>query len=325
MQTYERPETAITRDYLPTVLDTGGVLTATSTVPRSAGEVLHVSIRTLGKSPTEVASATGAWGAPDATGATTGRVTLDTAKLPEGQYGLHTQSRNPAGQWGVDRYSPMEVRHAPVNSLSPVQPILLGSKADLWLQARTYALGYSPWTVKVSIDGGAPATLRSSPAGDDLYSSTLVTIPAAQLPLGTHTVTATVLDYDGNPVGAPAVTKVPVVTFTETISHPPLVVGDQPAVTIKGTAPAGLTYSSCDFKFIEAAGTNPYTDGTVCWYQRSFTYAVHPIVRVAGPARFELTPQTTTGLSMTRTFPVTVYAARAATLTAPTSCAYGES
>jgi hypothetical protein len=323
VQTYERPETVITRDYLPTVLDTGGVLTATSTVPRSAGEVLHVSVRTLGKSPTEVASATGPWGAPDATGATAGRVTLDTAKLPEGEYGVHTQSRNAAGQWSVDRYSPLEVRHAPVNSWLPIQPILLGSKVDLWLQARTYALGYSPWTVKVSIDGGAPAELRSSPAGSDVYSSTLFTIPAAQLPLGTHSVTATVFDYDGNPVGAAAVTKIPVVTFTETISHAPLVVGDQPTVTIKGTAPAGLTYSGCDFKFLDAAGTNPYADGTVCWHQQSFTYAVHPIVRVAGPARFELTPQTTTGLTMTRTFPATVYAARAATWTAPTSSAYG--
>jgi hypothetical protein len=62
------------------------------------------------------------------------------------------------------------------------------------------------------------------------------------------------------------------VTFTETISHAPLVVGDQPTVTIKGTAPAGLTYSACDFEFIDAAGTNPYADGTVGWNQPRFTY-----------------------------------------------------
>ena len=104
----------------------------------------------------------------------------------------------------------MEVRHAAVNSWSPVQPIFVGSKVDLWLQMGTDALGYSPWTVKVSIDGGTPATPPySPPAGDDLYSSTLVTIPTAQLPLGTHTVTATGFDFDGNPVGAPAVTRSP--------------------------------------------------------------------------------------------------------------------
>lgn len=327
----ERPASTITADYLPGVLHASGTANVTSPTPRATGESLRASLQTIPRSGTpavEVASAAGTWGAADpVTGTTPGSVTVNTSAVAEGSYQLYVQGRTAAGQWGWPRYlGQVMVRHQPVVTTWPISPVLVGSPISTTLALRGPWLGgYNATGIRTRVDGGAPVT---SPFGDyggnDVAKYTAVTVPADRLPLGTHVLTVEVVDPDGQRIGAAQTITVPVVTFTETVSHGPLVVGQQVPVTVKGTAPAGLTYDSCDFAFYDAQGLNNTTSRTVCFNpQKSFTTTTNPIVRVAGPARFELIPQTTSGLSMKRTFPVTVYAARAVSLSAPSSSAYG--
>lgn len=326
----ERPASTITADYMPGVLHASGTIRVASPTVRLAGETLRASLQTIPSSGTtavEVASAAGAWGTADpTTGTTPGSVTLDTSAVAEGSFQLYVQGRTGAGQWGWPRYlGQVTVRHQAVVTTWPVSPVLVGSPVSTTLALRGPWLGgYDAVGIRTRVDGGAPVT---SPFGDygagGVAKYTAVTVPADRLPLGTHTLTVEVIDPDGQRIGTAQTITVPVVTFTETVSHGPLVVGQQVPVTIKGTAPAGLTYGACDFRFIDQAGQNNTVDGTVCWFEKSFTTTTNPIVRVAGPARFELIPETTSGLTMKRTFPVTVYAARTASLSAPSSSAYG--
>lgn len=327
---FERPASPVTADYLPQVLDTGGIVRLTSPAPRSGGETLRASIRTIpvgGTAATEVASATGTWGAFDpSAGTTSGSVALDTSGIAEGGYELFVQGRTEGGQWGWDQFvGQLTVRHEPVVEVWPVDPVLVGSPIDIPVALRgPWSSGNQATGVRVGVDGAAPVTTRLAfTQGVGAASYTTVTVPADRLPLGTHTLTLEVVDQDGQRIGAVQTIKTAEVTFTETVTHGALVVGQQVPVTIKGTAPAGLTYSTCDFAFYDQAGLNNTVSRTVCENpQKSFATTTGSVVRVAGPARFVLIPGTTSGLTMTRTFPATAYAARSATVSAPTSSAY---
>lgn len=322
---YERVQSDVVRDYAADVLDTGGVLKASSTQPRTAGETLHASVKAR-RGTVEVAAA-GEWGPADpGTGVTPGRLSLDTAALPEGDYEVYVQARNAKGEWGQSFYAPLTVRHEPVASWWKVEPIVAGSPATVGVTVRyPWASGGSPASISVRVDGGESLVLQTPFHGDSWgpWVAT-VSVPAEKLPAGTRTLTTQVLDIYGAPISSPRSVQLPVLTFTETVTFSPLVVGQQVPVTVKGTAPGGLTYSSCDFAFYDPAGANNTAGGIVCWYQKSFTTTTTPTPRVAGAGRFELQPETTTGLKPPlRTIPVTIYAARSATLSAPTSAAYG--
>lgn len=325
---FERPASTVTADYQGSVLDTGGTLLLSSSAPRSPGESLHAIIRERNGLGAQVGSAVGSWGAADpATGVSTGRVPLDTATLAEGGYTVYVQGRTADGQWGPPRWSAaLDVRHHPVAEWGPTDPIVTGSAATLTVDVRSLAAsGWSPSSVEVAVDGRTPVVMPATFDGpqDGPWHAT-VKVPAEQLPVGTRTLSARVLDQVGQPIGSVGALTVPVLAFSEALTVAPLVVGQQVPVTVKGTAPGGLTYSSCDFAFYDALGLNNTVARTVCANgQTSFATTTAVTPRVAGLARFELRPKTTTGLSTLRAFPVTVYAARSATVTAPTSSSYG--
>lgn len=325
---FERAETVNTPGYATNVFDTTGTVRVTSATARAAGEVLYLSLRKgTGTTAQEVASYPGAWNGPDpVTGATTGQVKLDVTTVAEaGTYYAYVQGATASGQWGAPRYlGVLSVRHNPVSTWAADSPILPGSASNVLVTVRYPTTGYTPVSLEVRVNTGAVLTFQANLGAYDQNGNQyqVITLPASALPAGTTAATGRLVDNSGAVVGPQVTFPVVVAAFTETVTAPPLVVGHQTPVTIKGTAPAGGTYSYCDFKFYDAAGLNPYADGTVCQSQKSFTKVTNPIPRAAGPGRFELTPVTTTGLQQLRTFPVTVYSDRVATLTSPATSSY---
>lgn len=181
--------------------------------------------------------------------------------------------------------------------------------------------GY-PTTLEVRVGAAAPMTFPAAFSG----SSMSVTLPAENLPEGTTSVTARVLDQNGASIGNSAVVPLAVVAFHETVTAGPLVVGVQSPVTVKGTAPGGLTYTGCGLSFYDPAGWDGFTSDVVCANQKSFVSTATTTPMAAGPAHFEVQAQaSTTGNILTgpvETFPTAVYANRSATYTAPATGAY---
>ena len=315
--------TAITATYGPGVLDTTGTWTLTSPTPRTDGETVRATLR-LPRSTQDAAVFTGTWGAPDpSTGAATGTVLLDVTALPAAGYELTVQAETASGHYGIPKYlGIVTVRHVPSLTGLTYGPFLAGNSVQLNVtsQGPYPTPGVNPTTVEVRVGTAAPVTFPVT-FTDSLTS---VTLPASMLPAGTTSVNVELLDQNGTPIGSSIDVPLVVVAFHETVTAAPLVVGVQSPVTIKGTAPAGLTFSVCGFAFYDPAGRNGYTSGVVCTDQKSFATTITTIPQAAGPGRFEVQVNTQENYlaAPVETFPTTVYADRSATYTAPTTGAY---
>lgn len=329
---FERDETANTAAYHPSVLDSGGSVVIGSQGLRGADEVLEARVypgNDYEPLPEPVLTATGAWESTGADGsAPVGRVRLNTAGLAEGTYRLIVRPRNGSGQYGASGESTLTVRHDPAVKLwSLPQHLTVGSKLVVGVAlTRPLRDGVTWSTLRVSVDGGPAQTLPV-----DYWNVLLdpvqpvtgsATVPVSLSP-GTHTVTTEVLDTKGNPIGAPITGTVRVVAFTETATVSTLVVGQPGSVLFKGTAPTGLTYESCYFGLYERSGM--IGGGGVCKPgTTSYSQSVAWTPQTAGAGKVEYSVHTRQGLdSPMRTIPVTVYARRSATVSAPSSSKYG--
>jgi len=318
--------------YSPAVFTTGGTVVASSEVAREPDEILDVRLYAgpAGPdNPTPVLDTTTTWGAtPDAQGRYTGQAHLDTSALPEGDYVLYAKSRNSAGQWGADGGDHLLVRHTPAVTVDPAGPPLQSVGDTTYVGARLMRPLTATWSgLRVSVDGGTPQVLSgvywSASADTSKPVSSSAVLPQPLSP-GTHTVTTEVLDTAGNRIGQPGTSTVRVYAFTnESATVPPLVLGQTSYVTLKGSAPAGLTYQSCYFGLYErsgmVAGGGACTPGSTS-YSRSIPWTAQTV----GTGKVEFANTSTQGPhGPTHSIPVTVYARRSVTVSAPTSSAYG--
>ena len=320
--------------YATRVFNAGGTVTATSNVPREADEVIDVRVYT--PSPTEgggtlVAQTTTTWSAePDAAGNYIGSAHLNTSALPEGDYQLYMRPHNASGQWGLSTGRTLLVRHKPVVTVFDASPALQAVGAKTVVGAYVYRpmADRVTWsTLRVTVDSGTPQVLSdlywSVPGSTTKPVSTSAELPDA-LSAGTHTITTEVLDTHGDRIGQPGTSTVRVVTFNETAVVPPLVLGVPTTIVLKGTAPTGLTYESCYFGMYErpgfVGGGGSCKPGTSTHSQ---SVAWTPQTVGAGRVEFSASFQQGTLDSPLQTVPVTVYARRSATLSAPTSSSYG--
>ena len=328
---FERDDTAAVRGYHPAVMDTGGSLVITANPgDRIPGEVLEARVYpgpNYGPLPAPVLSGTGSW---DLAGAQppVGRIRLETANLTAGTYRLLVRARNSAGRYGFGHESLLTVRHRPVVDVDPLPQFLLaGTKLVLGASvSQPLPDGVTPGSFQVSVDGGPAQILpvQSWPTRADISVpiQSQTELPAASLSAGARTVTVQVLDSQGRPLGSPATGQVRVVTFTEQASVTTLVVGQPSTITFRGTAPAGMSYDSCTFMLFERA---PIGGGGLCSRgDTSYTRSIPWSPQTAGPGKVEFSVRTVQGVdSALRTVPVTVYAARTATLSATSFSAYG--
>ena len=324
---------AATNGYAPHAFHTGGTVTASSTDPREAGEVMDVRVYT--DSTTEaggklVLSEQTPWSSQrDAADQYTASAHLDTTNLPEGTYQLFMRPRNEAGQWGLSTGATLLVRHKPVVETYDASPAVQTVGANTYVGAavnRPLANGVTWSALRVTVDGG-PAHLISnlhwSVPGDASKPATTGAVLPVTLTNGTHTITTEVLDTRGRRIGSAGTSAVRAVTFTETATVPPLVLGLPSTVVLKGTAPAGLTYTSCYFGFYERS-TMVAGGGACRAGATSYTQSVKWTPQTVGAGKVEFATATAQGAdSAMRTVPVTVYARRSATLTAAASSAYG--
>ncbi|HEY8651629.1 MAG TPA: hypothetical protein VIL87_00845 [Dermatophilaceae bacterium] len=327
---FERDDTTAARGYHPGVMDTGGSLVISGNGERIPGEVLEARVYpgpSYDPLPASVLSATGVW--DPATQPAVSRIRLETATLPEGTYRLLVRARNAAGRYGFGFNSTLTVRHRPIVQIDALSAFLLrGTPLAVVVSVnRPLPAGVIPGSVQVSVDGWPAQTLPVA-YWDNLNGTTgpiqgNVAVPAADLPDGVRTVTSQVLDTRGQPLGDPATGQVKVVSFTETALVPTLVVGTSVQVLFRGSAPSGMSYSSCTFGTSERSFVT--NSGNLCArgdtsYSRSVPWT--PWVAGAGEVQFYMSTLQGVDGPFAR-IPVTIYARRTASVSAVTSSAYG--
>lgn len=313
----------------------GGTLTSSSDGPLGADQYVDVQVRAAapdGNASPTIWQTEVPWDQEaGADGRFHSRVHLDTSAWAEGRYEVRMSPRDGQGRWGYTAWNGLVVRHTPVVTIDaaspPVQawgmntPTVVGARVQRPLNG-----SLTPTSLRVTVDNAAPQVLKgtvywSFPGDQDKPASGIATLPQ-QLGLGSHTITVEVLDQYGNRLGLPGSSTVRVVEFTDTVTVPPLVVGQTSQITFAGTAPAGLAYDSCTFALHERTGQ--VGGGGACpRLATTYRTTVPWTPQTSGAGRVELSTYTTTMVrSPTRIVPVTVYAARKATLTAPSSSKY---
>jgi hypothetical protein len=318
--------------YYPAVFNIGGTVVASSELPREPDEVLDVRLYAGAYNPdntTPVLHTTTTWStSPNGDGRYTGQAHLDTSALPEGDYVLYMKSRNAAGQWGAHGGDRLVVRHTPAVTIDAASPALQTFGGGTTVSARLMRPMTATWSaLRVSVDGATPQVLSNTywSVPDDASKPVTSTASLPQpLSPGTHTITTEVLDTTGKGMGQPRTSTVRVVEFTnESATVPPLVLGQTSHVTLKGTAPTGLTYQSCYFGFYERTGM--IGGGGACAPgATSYTKSIAWTPQSVGTGKVEFANTTVQGpAGPLHTIPVTVYARRGATLSAPSSSAFG--
>lgn len=330
--------TVNTPGYAPGVLDSGGVVTFAGLNGRSPEEQVDVFVLPKGTEYADsqrldfprLASATGTWEVDPETGYATGSVHLDTASVPDGSYRLVAQARDNSGHYSFSTPLGLAVRHTPLLRLQPggtgqaVAGRAIG--LEVWVgvpRAGTRALG----DVLITVGG---VTTRQEVTPVSWYvpatggpSRRIVDIPTTGLPLGRASVGVEVLDVSGERV-AVGTTTIEIVDFHDTVTIPTLIVGKSAALHLKATAPAGITLLQCRLTLQWATGG--VADSRGCpgpnVSAADGTLLLRP--EVAGPATVIEEIVASDGvLAPLREFPVTVYANRTASLSAPALANYG--
>lgn len=329
--------TANTPGYSADAVDTGGQVTFSGMRGRSADEQVVVFVlpaagydgasNELGMAP--LVSATGTWADDPATGYATGTVHLDTSALPEGGYRLVAQAHDSDGHYSYATPLPIAVRHGPMLRLETggTGQVATGRSigVKLYLQ-NPRANPKKPGAVRLTVDGST--TLL--PDYYDWYlptkffepSQRVINVPTAGQPLGPTPIAVQVLDVDGAPIGS-ATTSIDIVDFHDTVTIPTLVVGKAATLRLSATAPAGTTFLQCAFTLTTAAGA--FQDYNMCPGPNATTVngtsTFYPSVAGAGTVREEILMNHDV-VGPQRDFPVTVYANRTTTLTAPSRAGY---
>ena len=326
-----------TAGYAPWVADTGADVLYQGPHGRAPGEQVTLLVlpapdgtpdsERLDRTP--LATATGTWQHDGDTGNADGHAHLDTSTLPEGHYRLVAQAHDGAGHYSFATPDGLVVQHSPMVSLTRpgTAKVTAGAGIDFGLTVRnprssTAALGTVVLTVagKVTLLDSPGAWYQSSSL--DTPSQQTVIIPTAGLPLGPVAVTAQVLDADGHSQGT-ATTSFDVVDFADTVTIPTLVVGKPAAIHLKAAAPVGTSLAECELTLStpleNVASINLCPGPGATAVDGSATF--YPDDAGTGTVRERLRADDNV-IAPDRTLPVTVYANRTATVTAPSKAAY---
>jgi hypothetical protein len=333
--------TANTPGFGAGMVDTGGTVTFSGMPGRSPGEqvvvsVLPPAVNTDSSSHeygmAALATATGTWQSdPDAaTGYARGTTHLDTSTIPEGLYRLVAQAHDANGQYSYSTPTDLVVRHSPLLRIEPGGTGQVATGRDIGVtilvgspRSTTAKLG----DIKLTIGG---ATTRLGTSVIDWYvphtwgqpSQRMVTIHTAGMPLGPTPVGVEVLDVNGASV-ASGTTSIDIVDFQDVVTIPTLVVGTTATVHLKATAPAGTTMLQCQFILFGPVVNEGSYDVCPGDYATSVdaSTTLHP--QDAGPAvvREDIIANDNVP-GPQRDFPVTVYANRTATFTAPSKASH---
>ena len=222
------------------------------------------------------------------------------------------------------------VRHVPLLRLEPggTGQAATGREIGLaiWVntpRAVTETLG----DVKVTVGGTTTRVPTVSfdwyqPTTPDVPSQRVISIPTAGLPLGPTPVAIEVLDAKGGAV-ASGTTSIDVVDFKDTVTIPTLVVGKNAALHLKATAPPGTTLLQCQFILYGPTvnlGSYNVCPGPKATSVDATTY-LRPEAAGASTVREDIIANDNV-VAPQRDFPVTVYANRTATFTAPSKAGY---
>ena len=278
-----------------------------------------------------LATTTATWDPdPDAYGRSTGQAHLDTSAVPEGSYRLVAQAHDAAGHHSYADAGGLLVRHSPLVSLQRpgTAKVSTGSTFDTTLNVgNPRATAASPLaTVNLTVAGKVSlltdTAAWSITTPDATHSMRSISIPTTGMPLGPVLVTAEVFDAAGDSLGS-ATTSFEVVDYHDTLSIPTLVVGKPAQLRLNATRPAGTTLALCMLTL--ATAPEQYQSNNLCPNPTAATVAgtasFTPVYAGAATVREQILPGEG-AVGPDRTVPVTIYANRTATVTAPSSAAY---
>jgi len=333
--------TANTPGYAAGAVDTGGLVTFSGMPGRAPDEQVVISVlpsghydgasNELGFAP--LASATGTWSNDPASGYATGTAHLDTSAVPEGTYRLVAQAHDAAGHYSFVSPLPIAVRHSPLVRLQTggTGQVAAGRAIGMKVYLQNPRLNTTaPGALRLTV-GGATTTVLGSrydwyvPSAFAQPSERTIEVPTTGLPLGPTPVAVQVLDVDGKPIGS-ATTSIDVVDFHDTVSIPTLVVGKAAKLHLSASAPPGTTFLQCAFTLTTLTapaaaeqGYNLCPGGQDTSVNGTSTF--YPGQAGPGTVRAEILMNNDV-VGPLREFPVTVYANRTATLTAPSRANY---
>lgn len=330
--------TVNTPGYAAAVFDVGGEVTFAGMNGRDAGEDVVVSVLPaegdLGATP--LTSVVSRWSDIPTTGYATGHAALDTSSLPEGWYRLLARAHDAAGHWSYATPQPLVVRHSPIVLVAPGGS---GSVAD-----STVAAGRS---IGVTVTVQAPRATQKElgevrvtaagvettypggvlewhvPADRKLPSSRVLSLDTTGLPVGDVPLDVEVFDADGAVV-ASASSTIHVADFHDSVDIPTLVVGRPSSLHVRAIAPEGTAFSRCHID-LDGPGLATQLPDT-CTPPGATTIDATPSVvpHTAGTANLHVWFEMLDGaVGPDRRIPITVYANRTATLTAPARATWG--
>ncbi len=278
-----------------------------------------------------LATTTATWDPdPDAYGRSTGQAHLDTSAVPEGSYRIVAQAHDGAGHYSYADAGGLLVRHSPLVSLQRpgTAKVSTGSTFDTTLKVgNPRATAASPLaTVKLTVAGKVSlltdTAAWSITTPDTTPSMRTISIPTTGMPLGPVPVTAEVFDAAGDSLGT-ATTSFEVVDYHDTLSIPTLVVGKPAQLRLNATRPAGTTLGLCLLTL--ATAPEQYQSANLCPNPTAATVAgtatFTPVYAGAATVREQILPGDS-AVGPDRAVPVTIYANRTASVTAPSSASY---
>ncbi|MBD3783130.1 MAG: hypothetical protein IE926_09280 [Micrococcales bacterium] len=338
LATFVADSTPNSPGYTGAVVDTGAQVTFRGAAGRLPDEQVEVLVLPPGGYSSDenrldlppLMNAAGTWTTDDPVlGLASGQVHLDTSGLAEGTYRLVAQAHDAAGHYSCAGSTGMVVRHRPLVRLSVDGGGVVATGAPATVRVdvsdprpSSAALGDLRLTVGGSTTVVPSGIWHRSP-GTFTPSDTITTVPTTGLPPGPALLTVDVLDVTGATVGSQT-TTLQVADFHDTVTIPTFVVGERGTIRFTASAPSGTTMHLCDVT--TTTSRLQYVSPNLCPGPAATsvdgTTSVMPVA--AGPATVESRILMDGGVSgPVRRVPVTVYARRTATISAPARAAYG--
>ena len=255
----------------------------------------------------------------------TAEIPFDVSSLADRDYLLTVRSRTATGRWGHSYQMWVRVSHVDPVSITATPPYLIVGSATVTatITVRGPIPGnFSPGAVRVTLDGvdhdlASPAWSTGDWSQPGTEQTLQFAVPGGELATGTHQVTFQVLNRSGQPLGRALARTYTVSDFSATLSVPTVqVVGQRLTGTAHAVAPTGYQLTACLVdQTVPGQPSQPLGDWCVPpLTQLATSFAFTP--QAAGPGTTVLTVQAA-GQTRHRSQPVTVYAARRISVTAP--------
>jgi hypothetical protein len=254
-------------------------------------------------------------------------IPFDVTSVPDGDYLLSVRSRTATGRWGHGFQRYIRVSHVNPVSITASPPYMIVGDAQLVANVTVRGAipgGFRPGALRVSLDGvdRELASPSWSPYNWSLPGTeqTLQFVsPGGDLAPGTHQVTFQLLSTIGQPLGAALARTYTVSDFSGSVSVPRIqIVGQRFSGTAAAVAPIGYKFESCFVgQAVPARSTGQEIGSGWCVQpiaQFSTTFSFIPQDAGTGSATLVVLAD---GRYRQYSQPVTVYAARRVSVTAP--------